>query len=148
MANFSPIDLNPPTIFNLMPANGTSTNSGLLTIGASYSDDTAVDTSTVILKVDGVDVGGQVSPNGITYAASLQPGTHTMDLAVKDIDGNEGTATWNVVVIQPKESAPMDLFGGIVIAIVAVVMVTSFLLLRSQKPVAASPGTEKKRVGY
>lgn len=121
-------DNNPPTITDLTPANGTSISSGPVNISASFYDDTIIDTSSVVLKVDGAapPSGVQVSATGLTYTTSLQPGTHSLELTVEDTQGNSRTVAWNFVVTAPPSGIELWMIAIIIAAIVVVAIIFFF----------------------
>ena len=138
-ASFVLSDTTPPTITSISPANGSISTTGSVTISASYSDNVAVDLSSVVLKVDGAAVTAGVAANstGVSYSATLSEGTHTVELTVRDTSGNPRTATWTFSVQQPAGGIPMEYIIAI-IAVVAAVLVLIFFLARRKKPAAAA----------
>lgn len=136
------IDITPPVISNLSPSNGTATSSENVTISTTYSDNQAINASSVILTVDGNAVtGAQITATGITYTTTLQPGSHTAQLTVKDVAGNPTTVSWSFTVPQPSSIPWMYIIAGVV-AVVAVVAIL-FFLLRRRKPAVAAPKPPK-----
>jgi hypothetical protein len=147
-ANFSPIDYDPPDVTEITPPNGSQVAYGYVTIGASLSDETAIDTSSIVLKVDGIEWSGvQVASGRMTCTVQMQSGTHTVELTVNDTKGNSRSVTWTIMATLAPLAMPLELIAGIVISIVVVVMVISFLWLRRRKPEAVAPaGPDKKKV--
>jgi len=98
----NPADTTPPTITNLQPPDGSTTSDDTPTIGADYWDLSGIDTSSVVLKIDGIDVTSSVavSPGGVTYnpMAILSDGLHIVYLEVKDIPGNLAIVAWTFIV--------------------------------------------------
>lgn len=96
------VDTTPPEITDLNPPDGTLITSASVTISASYSDESTIDTSRVVLKVDDVDVTAQatVTPTEITYQANLEDGVHTVYLEVWDKaeTPNMNSKTWTFTV--------------------------------------------------
>jgi hypothetical protein len=84
-------DVMPPVITNILPSGITNNNSP--TISASYSDaSSGVDTSTVVVNVDGSDLSGcTVGAASVSCPASgLADGTHTINVNATDNAGNVG----------------------------------------------------------
>lgn len=85
----------PPNITNIQPANWTLTNDNTPTISASYSDDSGIDTASVELKLDSIDVTSPatVTSSSISYTpvSYLSDGQHTLSLEVGDVSGDQKT---------------------------------------------------------
>jgi hypothetical protein len=98
------LDPNPPTISNLEPLNETIMTETMPTIGASFTDLSGINVSSVVLKLDSVDVtgGAIITPVNLTYdpALPLSEGIHNVYLEVSDDSSsqNMATATWWFVV--------------------------------------------------
>jgi parallel beta-helix repeat protein len=96
------VDTKPPTITNKQPPDGSTINESTPTLSANYSDPSGIDTSSVVLKVDGIDVtsSASVTANGVSYlpGMALADGIHTVYLEVKDNLGNLATAMWSFTV--------------------------------------------------
>lgn len=98
------IDSDPPNISNLQPTNLSIVGDAMPAIGASYSDISGVDTSSVVLKVDGFDVTTQatVGPLSVSYTPSipLSEGQHDVHLEVSDESPAQNTAVaaWSFTV--------------------------------------------------
>lgn len=90
------VDTTGPDITNLQPPDDSTTNDDSPTISADYSDPSGIDTSSVLLKVDGIDVtsSATVTTTGVTYtpAAPLSDGSHDVYLEVEDSSGNQNSA--------------------------------------------------------
>jgi outer membrane protein assembly factor BamB len=99
---FFTIDSSPPVITNLQPPNSSTTNDNTSTISADYSDPSGINVSSVVLKVDGIDVTSSVTviASNVTYipGTALSEGSHTIYLEVKDNIGNIATITWTFTV--------------------------------------------------
>ena len=67
------VSIEPPTIFNLQPADQQLLGDTTPTISASYSDDIGIDVNSVELRVDAVDVTAQatVTQSGVLYVPSV-----------------------------------------------------------------------------
>ncbi|MFQ6060963.1 MAG: PKD domain-containing protein, partial [Thermoplasmata archaeon] len=97
-------DTTPPTISNFQPINETTISNSLPVIGASYEDPSGVNTTSVILKVDGVDITSSstvtASDVGYTPLLPLSEGVHNVYLGLKDESPNQNEAieTWWFIV--------------------------------------------------
>jgi parallel beta-helix repeat protein len=95
-------DTSPPIITNLQPPDGSTTNDDTPTISANYSDPSGINVSSVLLKVDGIDVtfSATVTAVGVSYipGTALPDGIHTVYLEVKDTFGNLAIAAWIFIV--------------------------------------------------
>jgi len=94
-------DTTDPVISSWSPADGAVVTNASPTITVGYSDNAAIDVSSVVLKIDGVDVtsGAAITSSQTVYApASLSNGNHTVYFEVKDTSGNSGSKTWTFVV--------------------------------------------------
>jgi len=136
-ACFRPLDITPPVISGLTPGSGSTVSGGAVSIGAAFSDDTAIDTSSVALKIDGAQVtsGLQVTPTGVAYSTTLQPGTYSIELTVSDMQGNPRTATWAFTVAS---AFPAEYIAIGVVAVAAIAGV-AFFVLRKKRPSAFRP---------
>ncbi len=132
-AYFRALEFNPPVISDLTPSSGSSVAGGNVSIAASFSDDTAIDTSSVSLKIDGSPVtsGLQVTQAGVAYSTALQPGAHTVELTVSDTQGNPRTVSWSFTMASPGSSIPLEYVAiGLVAALAAGV---ALFLLRKKR---------------
>jgi parallel beta-helix repeat protein len=98
----NPYDTSPPIITNLQPPDGSTTNDNTPTISANYSDPSGINVSSVVLKVDGIDVtfSATVTASGVIYLplTALPNGIHTVYLEVKDNYDNFAIAIWTFTV--------------------------------------------------
>jgi PGF-pre-PGF domain-containing protein len=120
-------DTTPPVISALTPADGALLRNATVTISAAYSDNVAIDVSSVVLKLDNVAVTPtKLTSSGVEYTTTLSDGAHTVSLTVKDTSGNAATATWSFTVSVPIDYTPY-IFGILILIIVvaAVVVLTS-----------------------
>ncbi len=98
------IDFNPPVISNLRPVDTSLTSDNTPLIAADYTDDTGIDTSSVILRVDLIDVtaSSTVTNSSVQYTpvTPLIEGIHRVVLEVRDIsvNRNKATAFWNFTI--------------------------------------------------
>jgi parallel beta-helix repeat protein len=96
------LDTFPPAITNLQPPDDSTTSDNTPTISADYADPSGIDLSSVVLKVDGVEItpSAIVTANNVTYipGIALSDTVHTVFLEVKDIYGNLAVITWNFTV--------------------------------------------------
>lgn len=121
------VDTTAPAISSLVPANGTTMDSKSVTVSASYSDNMAIDTASVVLKVDAATVAPTVTATGVSYSATLEEGTHTVQLTVKDTAGNTATSTWTFSVKLPPDYTLYYILAAVVIVII---IVAAVLLMR------------------
>lgn len=97
-------DWTPPTITNLQPTNSSIIGNNKPLVGASYSDASGIDASSVLLKVDSADVTGfsTVTAADVRYTpqTALTEGLHTAYVEVKDNSDNhnKATETWRFTV--------------------------------------------------
>ncbi len=94
-------DTTDPVISSRSPADGATVTNASPTITVIYSDNVAINASSVVLKIDGADVtsGATITSSQTSYVpASLSNGNHTVYFEVKDTSGNSGSATWTFTV--------------------------------------------------
>jgi hypothetical protein len=100
------VDNTPPTIENKQPSPGSITSDNTPTMGANYSDPSEIDTTSVKIFVDNVDVTAQatITSTGVTYTPTtpLAGGEHTVEVRVKDSFGNGNIETWSFTVEKTK----------------------------------------------
>ncbi len=93
-------DITPPTISNLMPADGSVISTGSPTISAAVSDASGIDEASIVMTVDEtVVVHTYNSITGIVSytvpdAGPLAEGSHTVTLVVADTEGNSTSTSW------------------------------------------------------
>jgi len=97
------VDTLPPQITNQTPAGAASSQP---MISAEIDDDgSGMDPDSLNLAVDGVNTTGAASMSGnlVTYTPpeTLSPGPHSVQMAVRDLAGNQQTSTWGFSVPQP-----------------------------------------------
>jgi hypothetical protein len=98
------LDVTPPEITGMQPTDLSILSDDTPLISASYSDDSGVDESSVILEVDALDISSlaTITPSGVTYVpiAPLSEGPHTVSLEVEDAstNHNKATETWQFIV--------------------------------------------------
>ncbi|UCE39141.1 MAG: right-handed parallel beta-helix repeat-containing protein [Thermoplasmata archaeon] len=92
----------PPLITNLQPSDASIINLSVPEIRANYTDISGINTSTVLLEVDGINVTSfaDITAYNISYIpdSPLDDESHTVFLSVEDIWGNEATVSWSFVV--------------------------------------------------
>jgi parallel beta-helix repeat protein len=102
-----------PVISNLQPDDSSTTIDDTPVIGADYHDISGIDTNSVVLIVNGIDMtsSATVTATGVTYTPSVplanQP--HDVYLEVNDTLGNHANATWSFTVdttLAPDTTAP------------------------------------------
>jgi parallel beta-helix repeat protein len=95
-------DSTPPTISGMLPIHGSLTNDSTPLIRANFSDESGIDISSVVLKVDGVIVSAAVTSSNVTYtpATPLSDVLHDVTLEVRDSSpkSNLATASWNFTI--------------------------------------------------
>lgn len=95
-------DSAPPSISSLSPESGSHINANSPLISANYSDNYGIDASTVMLRLDGIDVtpSSSVYPDGVSYQppSPLPDGRHNVTLTVADNNGNTASASWHFYV--------------------------------------------------
>lgn len=138
-------DTTPPAITNLQPLIGSTTSDDTPTIGAEYTDESGIDTGSVVLKVDGSDVTSTatVTETGVYYTPEtpLSEGTHEVYLEVRDSSGNQNEAivSWSFTVAMEVEDPGGDWVSGLLpwisLAILAVLipLILAALLIRGRK---------------
>jgi parallel beta-helix repeat protein len=96
-------DSTKPTIGNLQPPDGSSINYNLPLISADLGDSgTGINTSSVRISVDGIDVTGKATtiPSRIWYTPKepLSSGNHQAMVAAEDNAGNREEKSWSFTV--------------------------------------------------
>ena len=94
-------DVTPPNITNLQPPDGAIINDNTPTISADYSDASGINTDTVTMSVDGIDVTSDatITESGISYTSTpLADGQHDVSLYVEDNAANSVTVNWAFTV--------------------------------------------------
>ncbi|TXK80329.1 CehA/McbA family metallohydrolase [Paenibacillus sp. N3.4] len=100
------VDTEGPAYSKMIPSPGQKTESKLPDISVSLSDPSGVDTSSVIVKVDGATIPSQqvtILNNEVSVAlqTDLTIGTHTVQVISKDMIGNASAVSWDFEVIMP-----------------------------------------------
>ncbi len=86
------VDVTPPTIaFSHPPANSYH-GSTSVDILVQYSDDQAINPSSLQISVDGVPLSATTGPASATATATAANGAHVLTATIKDLAGNVGTA--------------------------------------------------------
>ena len=93
-------DHRPPQIVNLTPREGEAVPGGPnIQISANFEDrgGSGVDPASVRIMVSGRNVtqDAQVTPNAVSYRASLPPGRHSVDITARDRAGNAMRREWS-----------------------------------------------------
>jgi hypothetical protein len=118
------LDVAPPTVSEVWPADGDTVSANRPTIAATYADNpggSGVDGSSVRVLIDGVDwtVEATVGESSFSYTpGALADGTHEVTLVIADQEGNHLSETWSFTV----QSGGME-------ALVAGVGIVTILLL-------------------
>jgi len=94
------VDTTAPGLINNTPENNSVASTNPPTIQANYTDNhVGVDTSTIILELDGDDVTASATINTTTTIytppSSLSDGQHTVVIQLGDLVGNLQNYTWN-----------------------------------------------------
>jgi hypothetical protein len=92
------VDTTPPTISNLTPADGALINTVTPTISATVTDVSGINTTSIIMTVDGATVAHTYdSTTGVVsyVPGTLAEGPHSVTLSVSDTVGNSATASWS-----------------------------------------------------
>lgn len=145
-AHFHVIGSDRPVVEEVFPPNGSIVDGRSIKIRASFADGLAIDPSSVVLRVDGVEVSGaEVTEGGVAYETTLQPGVHTVELMVRDMEGNPRTATWKVVADPVAAALSWELFAVIAAEIVAAGLIVFFWLKR-RGAVPKAPSPPKKPI--
>lgn len=117
---FFKIDITRPSILNHTPENNAVADNNPPVIIAEYVDvHSGVNTSTIILKLDGNDVTNDaaINDNNITYTppSPLSDGEHNVLLQIADFVGNLQNYTWsfNVTVNTTEEEARTAIEQGL-----------------------------------
>lgn len=109
------VSIEPPTIFNLQPADQELLGDTTPTISASYSDDIGIDVNSVELRVDTVDVTAQatVTQSGVLYVPSdpLADGQHDVFLSVADVDARVSTESWSFTIDATPPTTTIEILG-------------------------------------
>ncbi|MDH5811181.1 MAG: PKD domain-containing protein [Candidatus Verstraetearchaeota archaeon] len=127
---FTVIDNTPPAIYSPQPANGSLVTEANVTISASFHDNVAIDMSSVVVILDGVDVTSRalLTHNAVTYLATLEEGSHTVSLSVKDTSGNQATASWSFTV-----RLPVDYTNYVAIVIIVLILIVAIYMIMRKK---------------
>jgi hypothetical protein len=95
-------DTTAPQLIGSKPAAGVCVMDGTSEICANYSDDTGINTSSVMMTVDGTDVASNatVTTSSVCYtpATSLAEGEHTVTVNVSDLCGHQNSTSWSFTV--------------------------------------------------
>jgi len=96
-------DINGPWIENMQPEDGSVLNTNTTTISADYSDDSGIDVSSVVLKINDVNYTSKavITETGISYDyTNMSDGNYTVYLEVKDNSSkhNKASKTWSFTV--------------------------------------------------
>ena len=95
-------DTEDPVISALTPADDSCDYPApaAVTISAEYTDNLGINTSAVVLTVNGIDVtaGSTVTASGITYPFSAAEGGYDVLLSVPDLGGRTVSAEWNFTI--------------------------------------------------
>jgi hypothetical protein len=111
-------DDRPPTISNILPANGDRISErGRTHISARLADEgSGIDEDSVRLRIAGRDVSRDVKVEGneLHYRRDLDPGRYHAELIVRDKAGNRTERAWNFEVVDQNrgDNRDRDRVGG------------------------------------
>jgi influenza virus NS1A-binding protein len=104
---FMIIEYIPPEITNCIPEDSATIYICNPAITANYTDTSGIDTKSVKLRVDNIDITSfaDVNSEGITYLPSMDlvDGEHEVHLSVEDIFDNSKEKLWTFNVAMPPE---------------------------------------------
>jgi parallel beta-helix repeat protein len=95
------VDATPPLISNHQPIIDSKITDNTPTIGVNYSDVSGIETTSVVLKIDGIVVTPQtLTASGVTYTPTnaLSDGNHDIELSVRDNVDNLVIETWSFTI--------------------------------------------------
>ncbi|MEW5760672.1 MAG: kelch repeat-containing protein [Candidatus Thermoplasmatota archaeon] len=103
------VDGSPPSIMDIEPEDGEIIDEQKPKITANYSDDSGIDISSVVLKINGENVTSYstITSKGISYihSSALSEGKYTVDLEVRDNSANKNLAkkswTFTISIVLP-----------------------------------------------
>ena len=96
------LDTEKPVIMTMVSSNGSMLNNATVTISAFYSDNVAIDLTSISLNIDGVPVIPDIlTASRIEYTSNFTEGSHAVQLSVSDLTGNIATASWSFTVKSP-----------------------------------------------
>jgi len=105
------IDFTLPTITNLQPPPSSELTGNPLIISADYYDANGINVSSVLLKVDDIDVtlDSTVTANNVSFlpSSTFVDGVHFISLEVRDIAGNLNTQKWTFIV----DATPLEIIN-------------------------------------
>jgi parallel beta-helix repeat protein len=112
----NPLDKVPPIITGLTPPSNFWTNIKLPLISANFIDDSQIDTASIILTINGINVTSQadIYPDKVEYlpSSSLSDGTYNIYIEVRDILGNLACTSWTFYIeTQPPRSSSAEING-------------------------------------
>ncbi|MFH1101550.1 MAG: PGF-pre-PGF domain-containing protein [Methanobacteriota archaeon] len=100
--SFTVVDGTGPTITNLHPTAGTTTNDRTPTIQATYTDPSGIKAGSITIRVDGTNVtsSATITLAQVTYTPTIPMSytTHTITVTVSDTYNNQATKTWTFTV--------------------------------------------------
>lgn len=105
-------DTIPPEIINIQPPDSSDISNNTPIISANYSDSSGIDTNSVVLLIDGINLSASayVTVTGISYTfeSALEEGSHTGYLEVRDIYGNLAAASWSFSIETLPSNIPSE----------------------------------------
>ncbi len=144
---------------NPVPANGSQIAAANPVIQLTVTDPQGVNTSSLIMKVDGIKVAGRWSGSTVRYQpASLKNGAHTVSVSVLNYAGVRSTYTWSFIVraapvvgiLTPADGSTVSTDGPAISAVVSPngVALASWSMIVDGGPVSASYSPLTKLLSY
>jgi PGF-pre-PGF domain-containing protein len=102
--SFTVVDTTKPSISIVSPIGGSSVTDRTPTIQATFSDSGGIDSDSILLTVDSVDVTAlsTITSSSITHMPAIEMtlGTHAVTLELSDVAGNTQTKSWSFSIVQ------------------------------------------------
>jgi hypothetical protein len=97
-----PADTTGPIIIIISPKDGQIIYDRTPEIKASYSDESGINISSIVFKLNGEEKSASISSSSLVYkpGSALSIGTHNVYLKVSDTLGNSDTKTWSFKIGQ------------------------------------------------
>jgi hypothetical protein len=103
------VDSAPPTVTEVLPADGSSTENASPTIAVAYNDGngSGVDLNSLQLQLDDTDVTATTTvgaDRATCVTENLAAGAHRAQVTLKDLAGNEISGEWSFTVAAPAQA--------------------------------------------
>lgn len=105
------VDLTPPVLAIVAPADGSTSNPSAVTVTITYTDaNSGVDLPTFAVSLDGQDVTKSLAAGPVSASStlSLAPGTHQLDVQISDLAANVARAHSSFTVVNLGSGLPPD----------------------------------------